>query len=659
MFAVDAADAAARRSAAADRQDEHGGVARVPRAAARSRAGRARGAHAGGDEDSRRPAQARDEERRCTDVLPPDILERKKRGFGTPMGAWLKGELAPLLRDLLSETIGQGARPVPTTPAIAAPDRRRTTRNRTDGTDRLLALLNLEIWARIYLDGRAPIDVADELKARRREDPLRLPSLPVSPEARRQDPAVQHDPAPVARARGDGRVARALRTRRPSEGEGLAPYCAHYRDGPRSATGADAAHGRAAADADAVVDGLLLLAAARAPDRRHCSPGERFDLIFVHCSSVAQYVEHVRGMPKILDFGDMDSQKWLEYARYKPFPLSLGYWLEGTKAGARGKASRAPLRPVHGDDARRMGRRSKATARASRPTGSPTASTASTSHRRASLRSGYDRVRRTHGLLPEPGVHVRVLRRTTLPLLQARARRCKLLIVGADPSPRCRRLAELPGVTVTGRCPTSGPILRRSALMVAPLNIARGTQNKILEAMAMGVPVVTSRVAAGGVDASSPEHFLVASTPEDYVAAILRIARRSAERRRARSRRPRSACCRTTHWDKSMQRLDGIIERCLSLRRASVPRGARTCNDRSLAVNISIFGLGYVGAVSLACLARDGHRVVGVDVDQAKLDLIAAGKTPVVEEGMVQLMADVVASGRVSVTRRCPRSSRC
>jgi len=68
-------------------------------------------------------------------------------------------------------------------------------------------------------------------------------------------------------------------------------------------------------------------------------------------------------------------------------------------------------------------------------------------------------------------------------------------------------------------------------------------------------------------------------------------------------------------------------------------------------MNISIFGLGYVGAVSLACLARDGHRVVGVDVDQAKLDLISAGKTPVVEEGMIELMAQVAASGRVEVTR--------
>lgn len=67
-------------------------------------------------------------------------------------------------------------------------------------------------------------------------------------------------------------------------------------------------------------------------------------------------------------------------------------------------------------------------------------------------------------------------------------------------------------------------------------------------------------------------------------------------------------------------------------------------------MNISIFGLGYVGAVSLACLSRDGHQVIGVDIDRSKLELIAAGKTPVVEEGMVELMQQVAASGRVSVT---------
>ena len=67
-------------------------------------------------------------------------------------------------------------------------------------------------------------------------------------------------------------------------------------------------------------------------------------------------------------------------------------------------------------------------------------------------------------------------------------------------------------------------------------------------------------------------------------------------------------------------------------------------------MNVSIFGLGYVGAVSLACLARDGHQVIGVDVDAAKLAMLREGTTPVVEEGMVDLVRRVVASGNVRVT---------
>jgi glycosyltransferase involved in cell wall biosynthesis len=56
-----------------------------------------------------------------------------------------------------------------------------------------------------------------------------------------------------------------------------------------------------------------------------------YELIFVHCSSVAHYVADVTHVPKILDFGDMDSQKWLIYSKVRPWPLSMGYWLEGTK----------------------------------------------------------------------------------------------------------------------------------------------------------------------------------------------------------------------------------------------------------------------------------------------------------------------------------------
>jgi asparagine synthase (glutamine-hydrolysing) len=98
-----------------------------------------------------------------SDLLPRDILERKKRGFGAPMGAWLKRELAPVMKEVLSaEAIERRGlfRAAPIAELIASHEA-----NRVDGTDRLLALLNFEIWARIYLDRREPSDVTDELKA--------------------------------------------------------------------------------------------------------------------------------------------------------------------------------------------------------------------------------------------------------------------------------------------------------------------------------------------------------------------------------------------------------------------------------------------------------------------------------------------------------------
>ncbi len=95
--------------------------------------------------------------------LPPDILDRKKRGFGTPMGAWLKRELAPLLQRLLAPEViaSRGLYRQPVVERLMADH----AANRTDGTDALLSIMNLEIWSRIYLDRREPADVAAELKS--------------------------------------------------------------------------------------------------------------------------------------------------------------------------------------------------------------------------------------------------------------------------------------------------------------------------------------------------------------------------------------------------------------------------------------------------------------------------------------------------------------
>ena len=97
------------------------------------------------------------------DLLPDEILNRKKRGFGTPMGAWLKRELAPLLKRLLAADVVQarGLFNQGVVNRLIADHQA----NRIDGTDILLAMMNLEIWSRIFLDRRDPADVAEELKS--------------------------------------------------------------------------------------------------------------------------------------------------------------------------------------------------------------------------------------------------------------------------------------------------------------------------------------------------------------------------------------------------------------------------------------------------------------------------------------------------------------
>jgi len=67
-------------------------------------------------------------------------------------------------------------------------------------------------------------------------------------------------------------------------------------------------------------------------------------------------------------------------------------------------------------------------------------------------------------------------------------------------------------------------------------------------------------------------------------------------------------------------------------------------------MKISIFGLGYVGTVTAACLARDGHQVIGVDVNPQKVALLSAGESPIVEPGLGQLLSEGVAAGRITAT---------
>src|SRR6185437_8367576 len=76
----------------------------------------------------------------------------------------------------------------------------------------------------------------------------------------------------------------------------------------------------------------------------------------------------------------------------------------------------------------------------------------------------------------------------------------------------------------------------------------------------------------------------------------------------------------------------------------------QTLSRRAATMKISIMGLGYVGAVSAGCLAKEGHEIIGVDPQQAKVDLINGGRTPIIEKDIGEIIAGAVAEGRLRAT---------
>jgi hypothetical protein len=269
---------------------------------------------------------------------------------------------------------------------------------------------------------------------------------------------------------------------------------------------------------------------------RELARAQAFDLAVVHCSAVAPYVADLPIAFKVLDYVDVDSAKWLDYRPFARGPKRLLYALEGRSLGRleRAMARRFDLCLSTTD----FEDRTLQALAASSP-GRPVAS--------AVVRNGVDLDYFHPGCeaydpdricflgrmdyFPNEQAMVRFCDEV-LPRLQAARPGLGLSIVGANPTPRVRALAELPGVVVTGRVADVRPYVRRAAATVAPLLIARGTQNKILESMAMGVPVVASDLAARGVQATPGEHLLSAGTPEDMARAVLSVLQDPRERAR-------------------------------------------------------------------------------------------------------------------------------
>jgi glycosyltransferase involved in cell wall biosynthesis len=110
-----------------------------------------------------------------------------------------------------------------------------------------------------------------------------------------------------------------------------------------------------------------------------------------------------------------------------------------------------------------------------------------------------------------------------LPLIQAAAPTVRFQIVGMNPHPRLDRLRANPAIVITGAVPSVTPYLTTASLYVVPLRVGGGTRFKVLEAMAHGLPIVSTPLGVEGIGVTDQAELLVAATPTAFADAVLRL----------------------------------------------------------------------------------------------------------------------------------------
>ncbi len=288
-----------------------------------------------------------------------------------------------------------------------------------------------------------------------------------------------------------------------------------------------------------------------------------FDAIFVYSSTMAQYAPRELASRTVVDMVDVDSEKWRSYAgRANPL-MSRLYSLEWER-----------LRAYEYEIVTRY------------------ANTVVTTGREADLLDRLDEfTRRARLRIISNGVDLDYFQPSTqapditsprlvfigamnyfanvegamyfaeeiFPLIRSRESRAKFSIVGANPTSVVKKLAQHPGVSVTGFVPDIRPYLRDAAVCVVPLRVARGVQNKVLEAMAAGKAVIATPEAVAGLRVVDGERLMVASSPERFADAVLEVIRDKSLRERLETRARRFV--ESEHdWKPLLKKLVDLVE---------------------------------------------------------------------------------------------------
>ena len=283
------------------------------------------------------------------------------------------------------------------------------------------------------------------------------------------------------------------------------------------------------------------------------------DLAYAYSSSMGAFLEPHARLKRVMHFAELDSDKWRQYAERSAPPWKWIYareqrtLLEFETRVARAFSENVFCTPLEQQIFQRQ---------------IPGASS-------IVLRNGVD----TRFYLPRPEVaeakhmvFVGVMDylpnvdgceffvREVLPRVRAKHADARFTIVGSKPTAAVRALARSPGVTVTGYVEDPREWLAKAAVSVAPLRIARGIQNKVLEALAMGLPVVGTTSATQGIEGVDGRDFLLADSAEAQASAIVRLLD-APEEGRELGRRGRELVERHYDWEEVFAPLDRLLER--------------------------------------------------------------------------------------------------
>jgi glycosyltransferase involved in cell wall biosynthesis len=145
------------------------------------------------------------------------------------------------------------------------------------------------------------------------------------------------------------------------------------------------------------------------------------------------------------------------------------------------------------------------------------------------------------------------------PLIHKKEKNAKFYIVGNKPRKSIQQLAKDANVFITGKINDIRPYLMDSSVSICPVRMGAGVQNKILEAMAIGAPVVTSSLGREGIEANSGEHLLVADSPQDFADSVLELMHNNAYRKKI-SEQARHLIENKYTWEQVLSPLAGLMK---------------------------------------------------------------------------------------------------